>query len=359
MPMNTEISVICPNYNNAAHLSKCLQSVIKQNFKRWELIIVDDNSTDESVIIIRDFIKKNPTANIILIQHQVNKGVDEARFAGIRQSKGSCLAFIDSDDMLSPNALTLLYDKMLKEDADVVYGSFVRFIGYHKIFKGSPSNNSSHVLRADTIELPYLFDDYFSTFFGDNQLSVSMWGKLYKKSVFEKANLQPSGFKMGEDLMVNMKLHPFLKKICFIPETVYYYRFGGMTNTSNPYFLRNIKEQYLIKKQMVETYHYDKAVPFYKYELINCFYSHCENLILLDRKNEKDVRNFIASELKDPLYQDACINTWDDEKVQCVKSSNVEGVIRIVKRQIKANQKRRLLTKMIYNFANLLTAGKW
>jgi len=343
--MPPKISVICPNFNKADYISKCIYSVINQTFKDWELIIVDDASTDKSLLMVNRIIKKYPYSRIKVISQEQNAGVDQARFTGIAHSTGAYLFFVDSDDWIPSNALSLLYEKIEEEHSDIAYGSFVRVIDPYSLIKSSPKNNYSKNLLSEPIGQPLLFDDYFISYFGDNKLLVSMCGKLYKRSVVLKANLKPSFYKMGEDLVFNLFLHPHLQKISFVTETVYYYRFGGMTNTSNPHFLANIKAQYFLKKELIEKFNYMKAIPFYKYELINCFYSHFQNLVLLDKVSYESLQKLIEKEIKDPVYDEAPFDTSDDNKTNMIKTKNIAGIMEIIKNQVKANRTKHFINK--------------
>ena len=92
--MNPSISVISPVYNTGKHVEKCIKSIIKQSFTDWELILVNDCSPDKSVNIINKYVEKYD--NIHLINHENNKGVDQARHTGINASKGEFLVFLSS-----------------------------------------------------------------------------------------------------------------------------------------------------------------------------------------------------------------------------------------------------------------------
>ncbi len=110
------ISIIIPIYNVEKYLSECLDSILNQAVDDFELICINDGSTDNSLSIISEYMK-NYDSKIVLIQ-QMNQGLSAARNAGIKAAKGKYICFVDSDDMLTTNALSILANKII-ENPDV------------------------------------------------------------------------------------------------------------------------------------------------------------------------------------------------------------------------------------------------
>lgn len=318
------ISIIVPMYNNEKEIRQCIISVQKNTFKDWELIIIDDCSSDNSLETARSF---GDDSRIRFLTNKINSGVDISRYTGINASRGKFLFFLDADDWIANDTLEILLTKIEEEKSDVAIGNFYRVMdrfGLIKIKWNYPEN----IKNKTSIDLPQLFDEFYISFFGVNFLPVQMCGKLYRVDSVRKAGLKPSGFKMGEDLIFNMLLHPYLMKISIIDKPLYYYRFGGMTNTSNPYFLHDIKKQYCLKKASIEKHNYFKALPYIKYELVNCFYSHLLNLHLLDGKGEEFIREFAISELQDPVYSDLSTENLSD-RGKFLLTKNIDGIMKI------------------------------
>ena len=116
-----DISLIVPVYNVEKYLKRALTSVENQTFKNFEVIIVNDGSTDGSLEIISEFVDRNKNFTLI---NQENKGLGEARNVGIRHAKGRYVAFLDSDDFLEPEYLEKLYLSAIKTCADIVCCNF-------------------------------------------------------------------------------------------------------------------------------------------------------------------------------------------------------------------------------------------
>ena len=98
--MNPKISIIVPIYNMEQYLERCVDSILSQTYKDFEVILVNDGSTDNSDIICDDYAKKDQRIKVI---HKRNGGLSSARNAGIKLSKGQWLLFIDSDDCVKPD----------------------------------------------------------------------------------------------------------------------------------------------------------------------------------------------------------------------------------------------------------------
>lgn len=124
MPINTPlISVIIPNYNCAAYLKECLESVLQQSYKNMEIIVVDDGSTDNSKNVLLDY------GDQIRLFSTSNMGASAARNYGISKSKGEFVAFLDSDDVWEPNKLNLQIEKITNDNCDLIYTSSREFYG--------------------------------------------------------------------------------------------------------------------------------------------------------------------------------------------------------------------------------------
>lgn len=350
--MEPKVSVIAPVYKTEKFLKKCIDSVIGQTFEDWELILVNDCSPDESYKILEYF--ENKDNRIRIINHATNQGVDQARFTGLKNARAKYVTFLDSDDWLSRDALRLLYDKIEEEDSDVACGSLAKVFDKYKIFRTKAKNSFAEKNLTEAICQPELFQKYYISYFGVNILSSYMCSKLYRKETIEKAQLQPSLQKMWEDLVFNLRLHPFLTKISFVPETVYYYRYGGMTSSSTPYFLESIKSQYLLKEECIDTFDYSAAQPYIRYELINCFYSHFQNLIMLDRLGVDRVQELIREELKDEFYnKDIFVGINMSEKAFAMEAKDAGRITDILRTNLKKNRAKHVLKKTIAGVMDL------
>lgn len=290
------ISVVIPIYNSSKYIRQCISSVLSQSFQDFELLLVNDGSTDNSLSICKNYEKRD--SRVVIIDKK-NEGVDEARFTGLKMAKGEYVTFIDSDDWIEPNTLMKMMNYAEMYSCDYVE------VGMHRVLdkRGYIKRKSiSPVLGL--IQYPELFDKYYLSFFGYNILAVNMCGKLYRRDSLKKAILKPSGLKMGEDLYFNMMLFPYLNSIYLSDYIGYNYRFGGMTSKYNPSLYVDLKYLYQKKKELIEYYDYHKADDYIRYELINVFKSDVIQKIRFHTESEDRIINGIEEELKDIIWAD-------------------------------------------------------
>lgn len=202
------ISVIVPIYNVESYLAICIDSIIKQTYQNFEVILVDDGSTDKSGEICDEYSLKDERIKVI---HKVNGGLSSARNTGIEEADGSLFAFIDSDDYIEPVFLETLYHRLMEKDADICECSFFR-LKHNKLiperfFHSETLDNETAVRR--------LFASPYESF-------VVTWNKLYKRSLFEKIRF-PEG-KLQEDEFTTYKLIYQSRKIAYVNQYLYIYR---------------------------------------------------------------------------------------------------------------------------------------
>ena len=290
------ISIIIPVYNVVKFLPQCLDSILKQTYQNIEVILVNDASSDNSLIVCESYQKKDPRVKII--DKSINEGVEKARLTGLDAASGEYVMFVDSDDWLEGvDILELMHQKAEETQADYVDMVMQRVMDRHKWIK-----SSSQCIVTGLIEQPELFDKYYISFFGVNILAVNMAGKLYRKSVLEKVNLAPLGLCMGEDLVFNLRLFPHLKCIYILDKVGYNYRFGGMTSRYNKHLYPDLKRLFLLKEQLIDQYHYDKAFDFIRIEMKNVFLSDICQRIIFKTGSAKEIKSVISHELEDPIW---------------------------------------------------------
>lgn len=186
------ISVIIPIYNSEAFLDGCIQSVIEQSYKNWELILVDDGSTDSSSKICDKYTLLDERVKVI---HKINGGVGSARNEGLKISVGQWIVFIDSDDYVRPSYFENLLSQTNK-DVDLVV-SFPEVILKDKAYKLNHYKEGL-VTENDTDKLFSIYDLHEHT---------SPWGKLYRANIIKDNDIC------------------FCKDMCFGEDAVFLYTF--------------------------------------------------------------------------------------------------------------------------------------
>ena len=211
---NQLISIIVPVYNVEEYLKQCLDSILGQTYRNWELILVNDGSTDSSGLICQEYAEKDAR---IRYYEKENGGLSDARNYGIEQAQGEYLTFVDSDDFLDASHLNVLYNALVKNDVDISIANYTNY-------QTSTATFYLHTF-GDYYEKIYtseeLIDDL--SFLERNDLSFStIWGSLYKKRVFSFLRF-PKGV-IGEDVALIYKMYTQVDKIVYVHKDTYIYR---------------------------------------------------------------------------------------------------------------------------------------
>ncbi|MBQ7240902.1 MAG: glycosyltransferase family 2 protein [Bacilli bacterium] len=227
---NDLISIIIPCYNSEKYLARCLDSVIKQNYKNIEIIIVNDGSSDSSL----DIIKSYKDSRIIIVDKK-NEGSWQARIDGIKKSTGKYISFVDSDDVVSKSFIKNLYSSIIKNVSDISICGFDRI-----------SLNNDKVLSKEMIS----FIDSIKLFDDINQvplINTSNWNKLYKRELFNDVFDYKVSSRTCEDLILNMFAYFNTCKISFVSNVLYHYYVNdnSIMNTLSSSDIKSIEESFL------------------------------------------------------------------------------------------------------------------
>lgn len=206
-----EVSIIVPVYQVEKYIRQCVDSILGQTFTDFELILVDDGSTDRSGEICDEYAGMDGRVKVI---HTENVRAAEARNKGMDQASGNYFMFIDSDDYIVPTMLECLHRSIVKDDADIVSCNYLYSFENDRE-KDFSTNIGSEVLSGTEIFYNRKNDRNYGYW-------TVVWNKLYKKETFKKVRF-PSG-KYYEDEFFANDIYQMDIKIVTIPECLYYYR---------------------------------------------------------------------------------------------------------------------------------------
>lgn len=245
------ISVIVPIYNTKDYLVRCIESIINQTYKKLEVILVDDGSTDGSDEICREYSKKDD--RVVFIR-QENSGVVEARNNGIRNAHGKYIAFVDSDDYIELN----MYENLLKKmgNYDLISSGFIM----HDEFQ----NNKRIIDRVDKkIYTAQNIAELYSKFiydFNNNILypiNPANWSKIFLHKIidtyFEKLNKK---IFYGEDTIFLYEYILRCNSVIFLDECYYHYNYveNSVSHKQNFNMLENNSKLYIYLKNLFESH---------------------------------------------------------------------------------------------------------
>lgn len=207
--MKPLLTVVIPVYNVEKYLKRCVESVLVQGWHNYDIILVDDGSTDKSPQICDDYVKAYDFISVI---HKENRGLSEARNTGISQAKGEYVYFPDSDDWIEPDTFIALAEELESQKFDII--SFNR-----EFVKGEEDAIVSDPLVTKVFEgkdgfVQMLKHSYITEFAND---------KIYKKSLFVDNNISFPKGKYYEDLGTNYKLFLSAKNVFATNQKYYHY----------------------------------------------------------------------------------------------------------------------------------------
>ena len=224
-----KISVIIPVYGVEKYIDRCLKSIVNQTLKEIEIIIVNDETKDNSMTICEEYKKRD---NRIKIFNKKNEGLGLTRNFGIERASGEYIAFVDSDDYIDLNFYEELYRNAKKNNADACFTNYkIVTQKYNMIINDIPFNKE--VLEAKTVlynmmKVPQ--QNYTNKFIG-----MSVWRAIYKRDIIENNDIRFYSERkyISEDILFNFDFLEKANKISFINNVYYYYckNEDSLTNT--------------------------------------------------------------------------------------------------------------------------------
>lgn len=279
-----KISVIVPVYKVEKHLHRCIDSILAQSYKDYELILVDDGSPDNCGYICDEYAKKY---NRVVVIHKENGGLSSARNAGLdwmfKNSDSEWVTFIDSDDWAHPQYLEALYK------AAVTKHCSISVCAYEKTNKESQSDINEKNLYAEIVDTEKFFCEH-------NINAVTAWGKLYTKSLFCEIRY-PLG-KLHEDEFVTYRLLFQFKKTAYISEPLYYYFINSEGITRKRWTPKRLDAMAAYKKQ-IDYFRVNGFKDAYKFSLCHIVdYIYCTIPVAVNHNIDNKTLNTLRKSLK-------------------------------------------------------------
>lgn len=283
------VSVIVPVYNLEIPVARCLESLIKQTYRKIEIIVVDDGSTDCSLTVCRKYAARDCR---IVVFSKENGGVSSARNYGIDKSNGELVVFVDSDDFVLPDYINNIVNAFAENDADIVVARFASGdemgTGYHISKEVSISGEYS------SIEFERLL--YTNKNWYEHSMVMCIWGKGYKKRIFDDIRFEG---KISEDYIFTDLVNSHDYKIIVINEIGYIYCYNPNSLTHKTSLLERTSFLQILEKRL-ELFSNDEFI------VNNTCKLYCNMYIEYFNKVKKSEREQIKQHKK---QFDSCINT--------------------------------------------------
>lgn len=282
--MDNFISIIVPVYNAQTSITSCIASILNQSYKKMEIIIINDGSTDQSLEVIKS---KYQTNSIVKIISNDNQGVSITRNIGIQNAQYPYIVFIDADDICKPTMLeSLITPTINNEKVDLVIG------GYEIINKDTMCLINSVLPAKQTLSAERFAENYFD-FFNMGLVNVN-WNKIYKKEILDRYDIRYDvSLKLGEDACFNLAYFSHCKNIVLLDTIIYSYIIHNDQATQREFtnYYKMVETRYYrIKEYLVGMEIWEKEkVSYYKYfynEILTSVYNVCKFNITFNRKKD-------------------------------------------------------------------------
>ena len=260
-------SILVPVYNVEKYISACIESVVNQSYHEFELILVDDGSTDESGKLCDKYSSVDKRINVI---HQKNSGLICARRVAISCAKGDYYIFLDSDDSLKENALTILYTYIQQYQADCIIYGMDRVADSKIVQKFVPEINDNLLVTDKEILYSMVFtkSDY-----------NAIWRKAVRRSVFQGLDYsQYYHLSHGEDLLQSLEIYKYSNHVLFVNDSLYNYTINPNSITQS-IDIDNYKIDFTIREKVVEFIESENVLSD---EAKKRFFSYCISKLCID-----------------------------------------------------------------------------
>lgn len=281
-----KVSIIIPVYKVEKFLPRCIESVLRQSYSNLEILLINDGSPDRSAEICDQYAEIDSRIRVI---HKRNEGVSATRNRGIKEASGDYIFFLDSDDFLSNNAISILIEVAKRTDADIVISNYARIDEKNMISKNNPFPASKEIPDFQH-DIQERLNFYF--YYG-----VEVWNRLYKtKVVKENQVFFDKGVYYAEDCLFNMKLFANKPKIAIVNEYTYYYYYNinSVANSYKKYLFENFT--LLLEKYIEYLEERDKIEEFQDLISLRAFSSIdsvCQNCYRHSKSKFKDINREI------------------------------------------------------------------
>lgn len=293
-----KISVIIPVFNGERTLKRCVESILAQSLSDFELLLIDDGSTDNSGTICEEYVKADKRVRYI---KKENGGPASVRNLGIREAKGDYIAFADSDDYMDTEAFSFMHQKALETNSDmVICGCFIEL---------------GKAVQKNFCEEMELIGEYGKKIIPlkSKDLLDAPWNKLYKTEFLRKTKvLMPEG-EIFEDTAFHLELLKHSPKISVYSECFYHYvqNLGSITKKYNPEKLRLLKKRALQLKDV--TTGIEQYCDFYYIKSV--FSSFIDMFLSCDKK---EISELIKMEINENDFINAAKNAYFEGKLNAI-----------------------------------------
>ncbi len=290
-----EISIIVPIFNTEKYLSKCLDSILGQTFSSFEVICIDDGSTDGCASILSDYAQRDSRINVV---SKSNSGLSEARNSGLNIASGKYITFVDSDDSIDLRTLEMTHALAEKYNADLVSFSYIRqYHGDEYITQNDNLCKIRYKITKDPLS--------FCNKKGKWSIPFTAWGKLFRSTVLQNRRFIPNIYFEDYPYIVSLlKDRPFT---VILQSKLYNYTYNSESITQTNISDRKIRDYHVGLNYIYDNCSHAKEFKFICRKIFPDILKQQLNLILRSKEADKQLLwNSFRDELID-LNRKKCI----------------------------------------------------
>ncbi len=300
------ISIVVPMYNSEKYIGRCLDSILRQTYTNFEVVLVDDGSTDSTAQICREYTDKDGR---IVYFYQQNAGPDYARKKGIEEARGTWLIFVDADDYIDDSMLEILYREMEVSKADMVCCQMAR--------EDANGKRISITSMQDSCIDCFSIEDNLHHYFATRYINSSYGTKLFRKALLDGYEYLKESV-IGEDVAIILYLLQQTPRVRIINRELYFYYWNGNSISHSGYSRRHyfslinyikVKKELLEKKIAKET---EVSGFFAEYEMavataMSRNWTIDKNAMKMLRCDLKEYMAYILKNKYTPFYMKVCV----------------------------------------------------
>ena len=226
---DVKVSIVVPVYNAEKNIRKCIESILRQSYTEFELILLNDGSTDHTLDILKEYQAQDKRIRLI---DKSNEGVSMTRNRGISEAVGQYLMFIDNDDYIRDDYVVTFVEAIESSQSDIVVG------GYKRV------DDSERILFQQN-----LHDNAWAKF-----TVISPWAKIYRTEYIKKNNIEFFPYPIGEDIVFNLRAYSCTERVSTVSYNGYYwyYEKTSISNTLHTKISKNLDILLLADKVLSE-----------------------------------------------------------------------------------------------------------
>ena len=305
--MNT-LAIIVPVYNVSEYLDKCIKSILDQTFREFSLVLVDDGSTDDCGQKCDSWGEKDERIKVF---HKKNGGLMSAWKYGVKHSTSDFVGFVDSDDWIDPNMFEVLFNKIEKENADMVSCCFIKEYEDGRKKTGEKFHISTGVYDRNQIRTKIFPRLLFGNNYKSRGVSPNRYTKVFSRDTLMKCMEDcDERVTIGEDLLTTFSFIQRAEKIVILNDFFpYHYRIRSTSMiarySDGKYLKMSTLRECMLKANKSSCYDFEKQINT---DFIKLILMQLDDEILLSGKSNSELRHSIKKMYKSQAFQDAMKN---------------------------------------------------